>query len=1015
MSAAVLKDMGELRRRLKVELDSTVTEALYLASRSLVTSLSRWFENPDDKKGNRIESALVAYWSRLTGRSTPTGLMAGVSVGTTTGRATTLRLGPVDAMKRQLVLDSRFLMRLCDAVNSDPEARLRIMYSCNSTMNAMNSHVALIARSSGGGNVNERTYDATECALDEALEMAIRGASGRTTLPSLVKLLTGSDNSAHEEVTDYVASLVDSDVLVTSIEPPLTVSDPERTLLGELEAVSPSAHALLSSAIEQADAISREPLGVSPDTYERARSILPMDSYPSLAGGDVWQAHLSKCGGELTLGREVLKGVEKALRAAMVLRRRVTGPWENFKKDFIQRYEDRTVGLLDVLDQRRGMPFALPFGRVPEELFVGLKIAPQKLPRAPDWGRTERLLFRAIVDGIRAGDREIRVPDTLISEGDEDAAGPLPSCIAVLCSLIADSEDAVNRGDFRVLLENVGDAISLIARFCRTHPDLQKELNSLIQHEEGLRPDTVFAEVVHWPVGEYPIANVLWRPALRRYEIPVLGRSGAPQDSQLALSDLRVAVRDDRVILLSDRLQKEVVPCNDTAHSYDGARQLPIYQFLSNLRRQDMHWSPTWIHPVFSEFQWLPRIVNGRSILLPATWNLDDQRLKTFRVNGAVETYDVVSRWRDEERVPRYVALVDGDKKLPFDLDNVLSVKSFARHIRKRSRATVSELLTDEGQLCVTGPSGRFAHELVVPFLNHHRAKGVEEPQPALGVARIRGQLKPGSECLYTKLFVAEGGADDVLLALAPTLAALKRRGTVVHWHFLRYTEDGHHLRLRLFGDAKRLWKQAPEAIELALRRHELGVSRIQYDTYDREVARYGGPDSLLSAEAIFAVDSFAVIKLIRVERAGADIPRWAIALQGIDRLLGDFGLDLDERVDLLEGVLKQLRTTFAPTKADHSLIAAKMREYRPTVRHYLALDSGQVTEAWIERSRELVGILEGLHLTPAQPGWRLFVTSILHLHVNRVLWRAQTGNEMLLYDLLLRDYRSRLALKAEP
>ena len=39
------------------------------------------------------------------------------------------------------------------------------------------------------------------------------------------------------------------------------------------------------------------------------------------------------------------------------------------------------------------------------------------------------------------------------------------------------------------------------------------------------------------------MGNVLYRPVLREYEIPYLGRFGAPPEQQLPLSDLLVGVR----------------------------------------------------------------------------------------------------------------------------------------------------------------------------------------------------------------------------------------------------------------------------------------------------------------------------------------------------------------------------------------------------------------------------------------------------------------------------------------
>jgi lantibiotic biosynthesis protein len=54
---------------------------------------------------------------------------------------------------------------------------------------------------------------------------------------------------------------------------------------------------------------------------------------------------------------------------------------------------------------------------------------------------------------------------------------------------------------------------------------------------------------------------------LREREIVYLGRSGAPADHQLPLTDLLVSVRDGRVVLRSRSLGREVVPRLTNAHN----------------------------------------------------------------------------------------------------------------------------------------------------------------------------------------------------------------------------------------------------------------------------------------------------------------------------------------------------------------------------------------------------------------------------------------------------------------
>ena len=72
---------------------------------------------------------------------------------------------------------------------------------------------------------------------------------------------------------------------------------------------------------------------------------------------------------------------------------------------------------------------------------------------------------------------------------------------------------------------------------------------------------------------------------------------------------------------------------------------------------------------------------------------------------------------------------------------------------------------------------------------------------------------------------------------------------------------------------------------------------RVQLDTYEREVERYGGEAGICLAERVFHADSDAVLAIVRqlTGDAGAEL-RWRVALRGIDLLFDDLGLTLEQK-----------------------------------------------------------------------------------------------------------------------
>src|SRR5262249_2895550 len=153
---------------------------------------------------------------------------------------------------------------------------------------------------------------------------------------------------------------------------------------------------------------------------------------------------------------------------------------------------------------------------------------------------------------------------------------------------------------------------TLLGRFCHADPELQREVEAHVRAEEALRPDALFAEIVHLPEGR--VGNVLCRPVLREYEIPFLGRSGAPPERQIPLSDLLVSVRDGRVRLRSARLDREVIPRMSNAHNF-GWRSLGAYRFLCMLQMQAVAGGLMWDWGPLGSVPYLPRVVHGRLVL----------------------------------------------------------------------------------------------------------------------------------------------------------------------------------------------------------------------------------------------------------------------------------------------------------------------------------------------------------------------------------------------------------------
>jgi lantibiotic biosynthesis protein len=522
---------------------------------------------------------------------------------------------------------------------------------------------------------------------------------------------------------------------------------------------------------------------------------------------------------------------------------------------------------------------------------------------------------------------------------------------------------------------------------------------------------------VHLPDGR--IGNTMCRPVLRDYEIPYLGRSGAPADRQIPVTDLLVSVRAGRIVLRSRRLEREVVPRLSTAHNEDW-RNLGVYRFLWALQHQDVGRWLAWDWGPLRHAPFLPRVVSGRLVLRRAHWNVTEAELRELGQARGAGQFAAVQAWRAERRLPRYVALADRDQELIIDLDNVLSVAALAHQLRGRRQAALVEMFPGPDALCVTGPEGHFVHELVVPFVQ------VAPPRPEPGNAApqatrslVRRRFPPGSEWLYAKLYTGTGTADQVLGHLVgPLVRSSLASGAADAWFFIRYGDPAWHLRLRLHGEPGRLHAEVlPRLQAAAPPLLEAGqLWRIQLDTYEREVERYGGDRGVELAEQVFAADSEAVLTTMGLlcGDAGLDL-RWRLAMRGMDLLFDDLGFTLEEKWSVARRAREGFGREFDIDGNFRGRVSQRYRAER--ARLEALLDPGQAPpeplaaglEALRRRSLQLAPVTAELRRL-GQAG-RLSATladiamSFAHMHVNRLLRSAQRAQELVLYELLDRAY----------
>lgn len=1022
LAAALANDRALLRSRLaKLIARPELREAIFVASPSLDEALEHWFRDPDSEKGRRVEWGLVRYLCRMAARPTPFGLFAGISLGGVS-RHTRLQISGIEANDRHTRLDNDYLFALIQSLAKDPTLRDTLRYRPNDSLSpGAGSFRYVEARVEG----TVRTYHFVSADDTPELRSTLALAASGATRAELSQPLVGGEISL-AEAEGYIDELIAAQILMPDLALPVTGLEPLPTLIGELEVHGSQQQILdiLRHVEEKLEAFDR-PGTTEPSKYrELARTLEPLPAKAELA--TLFQVDLVKRAPELSIGdsviREIDRGIDLLYRLGGL---RGTSTLDRFKQAFQERYADREVPLLEALDVEVGLGGVIADGGDPSPLLRGIAFGPPG-DGEETWGRREQHQLTLLATALQEGREEISLEAKDLELLAISNSKPLPASFELLVTVLAPSTQAIERGNFRLCIDSVAGppGARYLGRFCNVDADLAKGVETLLRAEEEHDPEAIYAEVVHLPEGR--LGNILLRPQLRGHEITFLGRSGAPREQQIPVSDLLLSLKNDRFELWSVRLGRRIVPRLTNAHAFH--RGLGVYRFLCQLQLQGVADVLTWSWGPFATSPVLPRVRSGRLILCPRRWNLTHDECKRLGAASGEEQFRAIQAWRARRRLPRWFVLADYDNRLPVDLDNVLSVDSFVHAIKGRETIVLEEVFLAADDLAVEGPDGHYAHEMVVPVVRPAPTERKPESPRFAPAPAIQRWFPPGSAWISTKLYAGESAADEILTeVIKPLTHELLESGAVTGWFFLRYGDPELHLRWRLTGDPETLSRLVRPAVDAAAARllEEGKIWRVQFDTYQREIERYGGPEAILLAERLFHADSEAVVQIVELldpGDAGLD-ERWRLALRGMDQMLADLGFDLAGRTEYARSWIGDALRRPEDGTGMKPQLSDRFRKERERLEPLLdrARDQDSPLEPGFailqQRSLDLAPVVA--ELRKLEQAGRLLVPmpdlarSFVHMHVNRLLRSSQPRHELILHDFLHRLYQTQNARAA--
>ncbi|WP_261509785.1 lantibiotic dehydratase family protein [Chryseobacterium paludis] len=677
--------------------DPIFQEAIYLASPYFYQELRQWLNSNGELSPDqhlKVKNTIIKYYSRMSTRCTPFGLFSGIGLGifnkeiTESNKKNNQKLSD-SAKIRDTKLDMHFLVSLAKYLTDIPSYKNQLFYSPNNSIYRVGDNIRYVEYQYTNG---KRDYIISSAPFSHELEHVMDFSQQGKTIGEIVKSLVNNEIK-EEEAQVFINELIDNQVLISELEPNVSGEDFLEVILCVLNRIEAREEEdILISIKNKLDALDLNignPISQYLEIEKLIQSFHAKYEQKYLFQTDLYFKNTVELPVYWT--KEIKKGIS--------FLNKITQPYKDthlnkFKKAFYERFETREMPLSYVLDTEIGIGYRQDISAKGIHSYLDdlvFPVLPDKQNLKIELTPIQKILNEKLQEALLDKKFTIELYDEDF-KGFEENWDDLPNTMSFMAEIISENS-------YEKLYIGSGggsSAANLLGRFCSEKSEVKGLTKKITEKEEDFHTDSLLAEIIHLPQAR--LGNVIRRPTLRSYEIPYLAQSILPPENQISINDLYISLRNDRIILRSKKLNKEIIPCLTNAHNYY-TDTLPIYHFLSDLHSQnsrtELYFNWGGLNKIY---KFLPRIEYNNVILSKAQWNIIDKDIDSLEVliEDKEQVLSKLKIWRNKRNIPQWIQWVKYDNTLPINLENYDMVRIFIQTIRKEKSIIISEFLYNE-------------------------------------------------------------------------------------------------------------------------------------------------------------------------------------------------------------------------------------------------------------------------------------------------------------------------------
>jgi lantibiotic biosynthesis protein len=983
-------------------------EAIYLNSRVLYFQALKYAQqinSADIKKRKKVANSLIRYFLRMSYRATPFGLSAGISLASYKDADC---LQKIVYRHRSVKIDSAVISNILKEINSDKNIRELFTFYSNNTLFLKNGNYRFFEKNE---LKNSFDFSLTKVEgndfLDEILKVSISGV----TLNEIRTFLQGDEELESDEIEEFIEELINSQLIVSYLQYDVLNVNFDIDLINQLKDLYTKSRikdlqpviTLLSRVKELCEELEKLELE-SPNS-------LPIINELDLLLKDYNDSEITAVQIDLieesnfSLPFREKKYIEKNINIFHKLnfqinkRKKLT----EFKKEFLNRYGNRAVSLLEVLDLEIGIGYPVNLkANAKSSLLDRVQVADKNIPHENSIKEWDKFLLEKYEQYLSNKASTITIKSSDLNF--IDAIYEEHSQSMLFSAQLYESEP--EKYEYFVSAIRKGTAQFSAGRFAYKSEEMKKYMSEVANYEMNqLCDNQIYAEIKHY--SQPRLGNISQRPNHYDYFIPIYDNGFGASDFEIALSDLYIYIDNDAVILYSEKLNKQIIPKVSCAQN-TALLTCSIYNFLGEVIDDSFmtYWDWGFLNNKFH----LPRVQYGNFILSKERWILNPRV-----IYSKAKTTDVLKDFISLNSIKRYVTLNSaGDNFLPLDLESEISINLIHDELIKDNIVTLEEsinLVNDKA--AIKNDFGKTTNEIHIPILSEKSGgpKRYELEKIKASITNTNEKsykLFPDKSSLYFKIYVKNEQVDRLLIekifSLTSGLVYLKKCD---YYFFIRYKDPEYHFRIRFFSNKLDI-DYIVNSINSVLKEEidSYIVDKIQIDTYERETERYGGTIGMAISEKIFYYDSVCVLEtLLWIEKNDKEQDKWLIAMQGVHHLFEDFSVQIDNRIKKLE----QLRDYYYEEVANKSEVNKQVfflfQENKQRIDMYMNVEEFKKHFFSYFETRSLKNKVYINDLNQNNVSYS--AENYIHMFLNRFFENNPNQQELIIYDLLIRYYKT--------